>query len=141
MTLVLSTSKSQLLLVLLFAHKLRAGCCLQANLTLQSDFFQSPSPGIQRWGCKCAQDFSVKRVKGPYVKITKVQFISKREKREIIQAQNYVTHLLKLSALRCKVAHVSSKLAHSEQYSRTYPFINLRDIYTVYTFICIYLYI
>ena len=29
----------------------------------KSDFFQPPSPGIQRWGCKCAQEFSNKRAK------------------------------------------------------------------------------
>ena len=36
MTLVLSTSKAQLLLMLLFAHKLRSCWCLQINLTLQN---------------------------------------------------------------------------------------------------------
>ena len=65
MTLVLSTSKAQLLLMVLFAHKLRSCWCLHTNLTLQNILFSSPppSPGIQRWGCKCAQQFSVKRVK------------------------------------------------------------------------------
>ena len=65
MTLVLSTSKAQLLLMLLFAHKLRSGWCLHTNLTLQNknNFFQTPSPGIEQWGCMCAQEFSVKKVK------------------------------------------------------------------------------
>ena len=66
MTLVLCTSKAQLIHMLLFAHKIRSCWCVQANLTLQNllNFFQPPSPGIQRWGCRCAQEFSVKRVKG-----------------------------------------------------------------------------
>ena len=44
MTLVLSTSKAQLLLMLLFAHKLRSCWCLHTNLTLQNilNFFQPP---------------------------------------------------------------------------------------------------
>ena len=65
MTLVLSTSKAQLLLMLLFAHKLRSCWCLQTDRTLQNILFfypPSPLPGIQRWGCKCAQEFSVKMV-------------------------------------------------------------------------------
>ena len=47
MTLVLCTSKAQLLLKLLFAHKLRSCWCLHTNLTLQNilNFFQPPSPG------------------------------------------------------------------------------------------------
>ena len=42
MTLVLSTSKAQLLLLLLFAHKLRPCWCLHTNVTLQNIliFFQ-----------------------------------------------------------------------------------------------------
>ena len=69
MTLVLTTSKAQLVLVLLFAHKLRSCWCLHTNLTLPDyKIFlflfnpPPPPPGIQRWGCKCAQEFSVKRV-------------------------------------------------------------------------------
>ena len=69
MTLVLTTSKAQLVLVLLFAHKLRSCWCLHTNLTLPDYkifFFllTPPPPGIQRWGCKCAQ-FSVKSVNEP----------------------------------------------------------------------------
>ena len=68
MTLVLPTSKAQLILMLLFAYKLRSCWCLHTNLTLPDYkiflfLFNPPSPGIQRWGCKCAQEFSVKRVK------------------------------------------------------------------------------
>ena len=46
MTLVLSTSEAQLLLVLLFAHKLRSCWCLHTNLTLQNIliFFHPPPP-------------------------------------------------------------------------------------------------
>ena len=36
----------------------------KSDITYYSVFFHPPpSPGIQRWGCKCAQEFSVKRVK------------------------------------------------------------------------------
>ena len=45
MTLVLSTSKAQLLLMLLFAHKLRSCWCLHTNLTLQNiQIFFKPLP-------------------------------------------------------------------------------------------------
>ena len=45
MTLVLSTSKAQLLLMLLFAHKLRSCWCLHTNLTLLNIFlFFTPPP-------------------------------------------------------------------------------------------------
>ena len=73
MTLVLTTSEAQLVLVLLFAHKLRSCWCLHTNLTLPDHkiflffFNPPPPPGIQRWGCKCAQEFSVKRVINPDV--------------------------------------------------------------------------
>ena len=62
MTLVLCTSKAQLLLILLFTHKLRICWCLQINITLQNILicFSTPSPGMQRWEGKCAQEFSVK---------------------------------------------------------------------------------
>ena len=59
MTLVLSTSKAQLLLMLLFAHKLRSCWCLYTNITLQNIliFFTPPPPGIQRWGCPGVQRY------------------------------------------------------------------------------------
>ena len=45
MTLVLSTSKAQLLLMLLFAHKLRSCWCFHTNLTLQNILlFFTPPP-------------------------------------------------------------------------------------------------
>ena len=64
MTLVLCTSKAQLFPMLLFSHKLRSCWCLQTNLTLQNSLilFQPPSPGIQQWEYKCAQEFSVRIV-------------------------------------------------------------------------------
>ena len=70
MTLVLCTSRSkaQLLPNLICAHKLRSCWLLQTNLTLQNIliFFQPPSSGIQRWECKCAQEFNGKRVDLPF---------------------------------------------------------------------------
>ena len=64
---VISTSKAQLLLMLLFAHKIRSCWCPNTNLTLQNIliYSQPPSTGIQRWGFKCAQEFSV----NPYYSI------------------------------------------------------------------------
>ena len=45
MTLVLSTSKAQLFLMLLFAHKLKSCWCLHTNMTLRNiQFFFTPSP-------------------------------------------------------------------------------------------------
>ena len=50
MTLVLSTSKAQLLLMLLFAHKLRSSWCLHTNLTLLNIFlFFTPPPPSQEF--------------------------------------------------------------------------------------------
>ena len=57
MTLVLCTSKAQLLPMLLFAHKITSCLCLQTNLT----YFSHPSsPWKQRLECSCAQEFSFK---------------------------------------------------------------------------------
>ena len=49
MTLVLSTSKAQLLLMVLFAHKLRSCWCLHTNLTLQNILLFSPPPPPQEF--------------------------------------------------------------------------------------------
>ena len=35
----------------------------KSDIKKYSDFFQPATPGIQRWECKCTQEFSFKRVK------------------------------------------------------------------------------
>ena len=64
MTFVLSTSKAQLLLMLLFVHKLRSCWCLHTNLTLQNIliFFTPPPPRNSAVGMQVCP--GVQRLKG-----------------------------------------------------------------------------
>ena len=57
-TLVLSTSKAQLLLMLLFVHKLRSCWCLHTNLTLQNILLFSPPPPPPHTHTHPPQEFS-----------------------------------------------------------------------------------
>ena len=54
------------LIEIFFARLTLKRWCLQRNLTLKNILiFSTPLPRIQRWGCRCAQEFSVNKVK-PY---------------------------------------------------------------------------
>ena len=64
MTLVLCTSGAQL--IICSKAKILLVSSDKSGIAKYSDFCQNPSPGIQRWECKCIQEFSVNRVKAIY---------------------------------------------------------------------------
>ena len=72
MTLVLTTNKAQLVLMLLFAHKLRSCWCLHTNLTLPDYkiflFFFTPPPPQEFSGgdASVPRSSALKRLKAPY---------------------------------------------------------------------------